>query len=120
MSDGSGRARARERVARRLLERLDQASPDLRGAALFDAAGVQLVASDGADWTARAKALWRAADGERAGGTQLHVGTELGEVFAVRDARASIVATSERFALASLMLSDLRALLRELENEVAA
>lgn len=120
MSDGGGRARARERVARRLLERLDEAAPDLRGVAMFDSDGVQLMASDGSDWTARARALWRAADGARAGGTQLHVGTELGEVFAVRDDRASIVATSERFALASLMLSDLRALLRELESEIAA
>ncbi len=120
MSGSSGRARARQRVARRLLERLGEDSPDLREAALFDAGGAQLLATDGGDWTGGARALWAAADRERTGGTQLHVGTEAGEVFAVRDDRASIVATADRFPLASLMLCDLRAVLRELEAEVAA
>jgi hypothetical protein len=41
-------------------------------------------------------------------------------VFAVRTAAASIVATSERFALASLMFCDLRALLRDLEAELGS
>lgn len=104
--------------ARRLLSRLEQLTTDLRAAALFGPDGEQLAATDDADWGAPAAALWEAAD-QGAGGpaTQVHVGTEQGEVFAMRGREASIVATSERFALASLMMCDLRAVLRDLEGE---
>lgn len=109
------RDRATPELARRLLEQLAAGSPDLRDAALVDAAGDQLAATDDADWTAGIATLWRAAD--RDGGRdarEIHVATGDGEVFSVRAPDATIVATSERFALASLMLCDLRAVLREL------
>lgn len=100
--------------ARELLGRLAERSPDLRAVALLGADGKQIAASDDADWAAGAAALWRSADASGPGVREVHVATEDGEVFAVRGSGASIVATSERFALASLMLCDLRAALREL------
>ncbi|HEY8808621.1 MAG TPA: hypothetical protein VIM28_01250, partial [Solirubrobacterales bacterium] len=45
---------------------------------------------------------------------QVHIGTEQGEVFALRHAGLAAVAVTERFALASLTFFDLRALLRDL------
>lgn len=103
--------------SRRLLNRLEQTSTDLRAAAVFGPDGEQLAATDDVDWGARAAALWGAADEGCSGpATQVHVGTEQGEVFAMRGNDASIVATSERFALASLMMCDLRAVLRDLEG----
>ncbi len=95
-------------------------SPDLRAAALIAPDGTQIASTDGADWSAGCAALWAAtevAGAPRA--TQVQVGTEAGEVFSVRDEEAVVVATSERFALGSLMLSDLRALLRDLGRQRA-
>ena len=103
-----------------LLARISDASPDLLDIALLGADGEQIASSDGAEWSPGAIALWAAADrvaGEAA--SQIHLGTEEGEVFAVRGAAASIVATTKRFALASLVLSDLRGGLREFEAGAA-
>lgn len=107
-------------AAETLLARLEELSTDLRAAAMFGAGGEQLAATDGAiDWGERAAALWAAADRSDAGPAEaVHVGSEAGEVFAVRTPAASIVATCERFALASLMFCDLRAVLRDLEAEL--
>ncbi len=66
-------------------------------------------------WRDDAAALFAAAD--RAGGEpveQIHIGTEQGEVFALRHAGLAAVAVTERFALASLTFFDLRAMLRDL------
>jgi hypothetical protein len=103
-----------------LLERLAELSTDLRAAAMFGPSGEQLAATDGEiDWGERAAALWTAADESAAAAAEaIHIGSEAGEVFAVRGESASIVATSERFALASLMFCDLRAVLRDLEAEL--
>jgi hypothetical protein len=114
MSKSGGRRLDPERASA-LLERLAALSPDLLDAAIFDADGVQVSSSDGSDWATGARELWAAADaGETGSSTQIHVGTEDGEVFAVRNGAASIVSTSRRFALASLMLTDLRTALRDL------
>lgn len=95
---------------------LTEMSPDLRGAAIIGRDGEVLAASGSEDrWREDAAALFEAAD--RAGGEvveQIHVGTEQGEVFALRNAGLAAVAVTERFALASLTLFDLRSLLREL------
>jgi hypothetical protein len=116
MSESGDRRREPDRASA-LLERLAELSPDLLDAAILDADGVQIVSSDGTDWSTGARELWAAADGGSAGSsTQVHVGTEDGEVFAVRGGATSIVATSRRFALASLMLTDLRRVLRDLEG----
>ena len=95
---------------------LEEMSPDLRGAAILGPGGSVLAASDEpARWGDDALALFDVAD--RAGGEpveQIHVGTEQGEVFAIRHAGLLAVAVTERFALASLTFFDLRMLLRDL------
>ena len=95
---------------------LTEMSPDLRGAAILDAGGAVLAAGgDEGRWAEDAAALLTVAD--RAGGEpveQVHVATEQGEVFALRHAGLLAVAVTERFALASLMLFDMRSVLRDL------
>jgi predicted regulator of Ras-like GTPase activity (Roadblock/LC7/MglB family) len=95
---------------------LAEMSLDLRGAAILAADGAVLAASDRPErWREDVAALFEVAD--RAGGEsveQVHIGTEQGEVFALRHAGLAAVAVTERFALASLTFFDLRALLRDL------
>jgi hypothetical protein len=95
---------------------LTEMSADLRGCAVLDASGGVLAASGDADpWREGASALLDAADD--AGGEpadHIHVATEDGEVFAVRDGEHAIVAVTNRFALASLTVFDMRAVLRDL------
>jgi predicted regulator of Ras-like GTPase activity (Roadblock/LC7/MglB family) len=97
---------------------LAEMSLDLRGAAILGAEGAVLAASDRPGrWCEDAAALFEVAD--RANGEpveQVHIGTEQGEVFALRHAGLAAVAVTERFALASLTFFDLRALLRDLAN----
>jgi len=110
-SRGVGGAEAELAVAR-----LQEISADLTGCAVLDGAGVALAASgDLATWGPAARELLAAADaaaGEPV--SHAHIGTDDGEVFAVRQGGLALVAASERFTLASLMLSDMRAVLREL------
>jgi predicted regulator of Ras-like GTPase activity (Roadblock/LC7/MglB family) len=100
---------------------LTEMSPDLRGAAILGPDGAVLAASGAADhWREGVAALFEVAD--RAGGEpveQVHVGTEQGEVFALRHAGLAAVAVTERFALASLTFFDLRSLLRDLAGNGA-
>lgn len=96
---------------------LTEMSPDLRGAAILAGDGSVLAASGEADehWREDAAALFTAADA--AGGEpveQVHVATAQGEVFGLRHEGLTAVAVTERFALASLMLFDMRATLRDL------
>ncbi len=66
-------------------------------------------------WREDAAALFAAADrADREPVEQIHVGTEQGEVFALRHSGLAAVAVTERFALASLTFFDLRATLRDL------
>jgi predicted regulator of Ras-like GTPase activity (Roadblock/LC7/MglB family) len=103
-------------AAANALAYLTEMSPDLRGAAIVDAGGSVLAASGNPErWREDVTALFEAAD--RAGDEaveQIHIGTEQGEVFALRHAGLAAVAVTDRFALASLTLFDLRALLRDL------
>ncbi len=96
-----------------------ESSPEVREIAVFDAAGSQLTSTDGHDWHRSAARLWRAAEGPEgaAGLSWVHVGTEDGEVLAVRSQAGSAIALTDRFALAALVLSDLRAALRLLGSE---
>lgn len=95
---------------------LAEMSPDLRGAAILAGDGSVLAASEDADrWGEDALALLTVAD--RAGGEpveQVHIATEQGEVFAIRHAGLAAVAVTDRFALASLLFFDMRAVLRDL------
>lgn len=103
-------------AAANALAYLAELSPDLRGAAIVDAEGSVLAASDRPErWREDVAALFEAAD--RAGGEaveQVHIATEQGEVFALRHDGLAAVAVTDRFALASLTLFDMRALLRDL------
>ena len=92
-----------------------ETSPELREAAFFDPEGTQIYATDGEDWTDPAQRLWAAADGDAEEPAKYaHVATGNGEVLAARGPGGSAIALADRFALASLVLSDLRAVLREL------
>lgn len=97
------------------LERLVGSSAELRCCALVDAGGQVIATSAPGEWADVATELWAAA-GLTAGpaATQIHVATESGELFAVRSGAITALALADRFALASLMLCDLRAVLREL------
>jgi predicted regulator of Ras-like GTPase activity (Roadblock/LC7/MglB family) len=102
--------------AEQALAYLAEMSPDLRGAAVLDAKGAVLAATgDSSRWREDGAVLLEVAD--RAGGEsveQVHIATEQGEVFAVRNAGLVALAVTERFALASLMLFDMRSILRDL------
>jgi predicted regulator of Ras-like GTPase activity (Roadblock/LC7/MglB family) len=91
-------------------------SPDLRGAAILDGDGGVLAASSDAEaWGEGARALLAAADAaDPEPVEQVHVGNESGEVFALRHEGLVAVAVTERFALASLILFDMRQALRDL------
>jgi hypothetical protein len=97
------------------LARLEAMSADLRGAAILDRAGSLLAASgDRETWRVAAEGMLAAADtaaGEPV--SHAHVGTEDGEAFAVRHDGYVLVAAAERFALTSLFLSDIRAVMRD-------
>jgi hypothetical protein len=99
--------------------RLNEMSPDLRGCAILDSAGRALAASGEPEtWSGAGAALLAAADA--AGGepaSHVHVATEDGEAFAVRHGGLAMVAVAERFTLASLMIFDMRAVLRDLAKE---
>jgi hypothetical protein len=116
MADGEMSEAVSGEAAAGALAYLAEMSLDLRGAAILDGGGSVLAASDRPErWREDAAALFGAAD--RAGGEpveQVHVGTEQGEVFALRHAGLAAVAVTERFALASLTFFDLRATLRDL------
>jgi len=108
------------RAAEVAVARLGEMSPDLRGCAVIDSEGHALAASgDPERWAAPANALLAAADaagGERA--THVHVATEDGEAFGVRHEDLAMVAVAERFVLSSLMIFDMRAVLRDLAKEI--
>ena len=96
---------------------LSEMSPDLRRAAILAGDGAVLAASGGEPerWREDAAALFAVADGAEAEPVeQVHVATEQGEVFALRAHGLAAVAVTDRFALASLLLYDMRSALREL------
>jgi predicted regulator of Ras-like GTPase activity (Roadblock/LC7/MglB family) len=94
---------------------LSEMSPDLRGAAILTAEGEVLAASaDAKRWREDVTTLFEVADRGSEPVEQIHIGTEQGEVFALRHAGLAAVAVTDRFALASLTFFDMRALLRDL------
>jgi predicted regulator of Ras-like GTPase activity (Roadblock/LC7/MglB family) len=115
MSDGAAIAPSAA-DAELAVARLREMSTDLRGAAILDSEGRPLAASGNPErWADAGRALLAAADaaaGEAA--AHAHVGTEDGEAFAVRQDGVAMVAVAERFTLASLMVCDMRAVLRDL------
>jgi predicted regulator of Ras-like GTPase activity (Roadblock/LC7/MglB family) len=98
---------------------LTEMSPDLRGAAILGGDGSVLAATGAPDrWREDAANLFAVADaaGEETV-QQVHVATEQGEVFALREAGLAAVVVTDRFALASVMLFDMRATLRDLAKQ---
>jgi predicted regulator of Ras-like GTPase activity (Roadblock/LC7/MglB family) len=95
---------------------LTEMSPDLRGGAILTADGTLLAASgDAAEWATEAVSLLKIADAAGAEPVeQVHVATQAGEVFALRNAGFAAVVVTERFALTSLVFFDMRSALREL------
>jgi predicted regulator of Ras-like GTPase activity (Roadblock/LC7/MglB family) len=117
MPDAVAAAAPNRDSAEAALAYLAEMSPDLRGAAILGADGDVLAASgeEPQRWREDAAALFAAADAaEGAPVEQVHIATEQGEVFAVRNQGLAAVAVTDRFALASLLLFDLRSMLREL------
>jgi hypothetical protein len=100
-------------LASQSLERLMELSPEMRGGAILDSGEVIAASGDG-EWTEATAALLSAADADGGPAEQIHIATEAGEVFALRDAKLTAVAVTERFVLASLMAFDMRAILRDL------
>lgn len=101
--------------------RLREMSADLRGCALIGPGGQVLAATGEAErWGPAAAELLSAADaaGDEPA-SHVHVATEDGEAFAVRHDELAMVAVTERFTLASLMLFDMRAVLRDVVGEMA-
>jgi hypothetical protein len=99
---------------------LSEMSPDLRGAAILGPEGEVLAASgeEPERWREDAAALFAAADAaEGVPVEQVHIATEQGEIFAIRNKGLAAVSVTDRFALASLMLFDMRSMLRELARE---
>jgi predicted regulator of Ras-like GTPase activity (Roadblock/LC7/MglB family) len=101
---------------------LTEMSPDLRGAAILGADG-EVLAATGEEperWGEDAVALFAAADAaEDVPVEQVHIATEQGEVFAIRNDGLAAVTVTERFALASLLLFDMRSTLRRLAEEAS-
>jgi predicted regulator of Ras-like GTPase activity (Roadblock/LC7/MglB family) len=116
MADAATTEVASGGAAEAALALLAEMSPDLRGAAILGPDGVVLAASgDSERWGEDAATLFEVADGAGAEpAEQVHIATEQGEVFALRQSGLAAVAVTERFALASLMFFDLRATLRDL------
>ncbi|HEX3242574.1 MAG TPA: hypothetical protein VHQ97_05795 [Solirubrobacterales bacterium] len=103
-------------AAERALAFLNELSPDMRGGAILGGDGSVLAADgDPSRWREDAAALFEAADrADEEVAEQIHIGTEQGEVFALRHSGLAAIAVTDRFALASLLLFDMRALLRDL------
>src|SRR3954452_2132326 len=119
MPDAAAAAAPDKESAEAALAFLTEMSPDLRGAAILGSEG-EVLAATGEEperWGEDASALFAAADAaEGSRVEQVHIATEQGEVFAIRNEGLAAVSVTERFALASLMLFDMRSMLRELDK----
>jgi hypothetical protein len=110
-----GRARSEAESALREL----QAGSRIWGGAVLGERG-ELLAATGANevWAEGAQSLMAVADAVgQVAVAHVHVATDEGEVYAVRGSTRTIVVVAPRFQLASLMLADMRASLRQLEKE---
>jgi hypothetical protein len=102
--------------AARAVELMQEMSAGIRGCAIIGPGNRPIAASGEASvWAEAAGRLMgaarAAADGRRP--AHVHVGTEDGEAFALQDGELTMVAVTDRFTLTSLVLSDMRTLLRD-------
>ena len=120
MADAAATEVAPGDAAEAALAFLAEMSPDLRGAAILASGGSVLASSGERErWREDAAELFAIAD--RAGAEpaeQVHVATEQGEVFALRQSGLAAIAVTDRFALASLLFFDLRSTLRDLARRL--
>jgi hypothetical protein len=107
-------------VAEAAVGRLREMSADLRGCALIGPAGQVRAATGETDrWAGPAAELLAAADAaDDEAASHVHVATEDGEAFAVRHEDLAMVAATDRITLASLMIFDMRAVLRDLVRDL--
>jgi hypothetical protein len=91
-------------------------SDEIRGCAILGPQGVLAATGERDTWAGPAAELLGAADAAAggSGASHAHVATEEGEAYAVRVAGLAMVAVTDRFTLASLVLADMRATLRDL------
>lgn len=90
-------------------------SAEIRGFAILGPTGLLAASDETSNWREPAHGLLAAADAAAGGlAAQAHVATEEGEAYAVRHSGLAMVAVTERFTLASLVLADMRATLRDL------
>jgi hypothetical protein len=103
-------------VAARAISYLKGISPQLRGCAVLGGDRELLAASGDKDaWGEVARQLLAAADAAQSEpAAHAHIATGDGEVFCVREGELAAVAVTDRFVLASLMVFDLRSVLRDL------
>ncbi len=120
MADSSPSAPVSDLAAEGALAYLTEMSADLRGAAILSEDGTVLAAAgDPEGWGAPVRAILEAADGSGPDPVeQVHVATEGGEVFVLRQNGLVAVAVTDRFVLSSLMAFDMRAALRRLAATV--
>src|SRR4029079_17902125 len=92
-------------AAERALAFLNELSPDMRGGAILGGDGSVLAADgDPSRWREDAAALFEAADrADEEAAEQIHIGTEQGEVFALRHSGLAAVAVTDRVALPLLL-----------------
>ena len=88
-------------------------SPEMRGGAILDSGTALAATGELGEWGDAAAELLSAAGADERF-EQIHVATEAGEVFAVREGSLTAISVTERFVLASLMAFDMRATLRDL------
>ena len=96
---------------------MEEMSVGLRGCAILgEDARVLAASGPPGPWATSTGELLDAADAARPGAPaeHVHVATEDGEAFALRFGELAMVAVTERFTLASLVLSDMRSILRDL------
>jgi hypothetical protein len=101
-------------LATRSLDHLMELSPEMRGGAILEGGKVLAASGEEAAWGESTASLLAAADADGGSAEQVHVATEAGEVFALREGKLAAVAVTERFVLASLMAFDMRVTLRDL------
>jgi hypothetical protein len=93
-------------------------SDEIRGCAILGPEGVLAATGDRDAWARPAAEMLVAADAAAGaeGASHAHVATEEGEAYVVRLAGLAMVAVTDRFTLASLVLADMRATLRDLSR----
>ena len=122
MGDTMIRRASPEAEASSAVVRMREMSVDLRGCAIIAADGRVLASSGDAErWGAAGAEFLAAADSSRGEPVaRVHVATSDGEAFALRESGLAMVAVADRFTLASLMLFDMRAVLRDLAAALSA